>query len=201
MSRRSTRNQHGIRINDWFAQICLGIFFFCIGSIFITLFLSADPKAIASLTIEDWVGVVLLVLIPTVFMDVGLLLAIGGWKKRHTASTINPGSILNSSSPPGVSADGGSLTEEQQKAMQAISGGISIFYTLSIWVQRIVGVVAAFLAICIAAFFWITAILDSSGKASLNPILMLDLGVVLISYVVIVYFMLLRKPRADQNAP
>lgn len=71
----------GIRINDWFSQICLGIFFICIGVIFLSLFLTADIKALT----EELVGLIVLTVIPAGFMDLGLLAAIGGWKKRHSA--------------------------------------------------------------------------------------------------------------------
>lgn len=192
-------SRRGIQINDWLSQIFLGIFFFCIGTIFLTMFLSADPDAMASLTITDWVGVIIFMLIPTAFMDLGLLLVIWGWKGRHRASG-NPGwNDMRIDDPPVVSPDGG-MTSEQQKTVQAISGGISMFYAISLWIQRLVSVAAAAFAILVTAIWWLMTLLDPSQKASLNGSLLLALGLVLISYIVIVYIMLLRKPRAGQNA-
>jgi hypothetical protein len=164
--------------------------------LFLSLFLSADLNAI----MEEPIGVIVIILIPTGLLDLGLVVAIEGWKRRRNASTFNPGT-LNINNPPGVSTDGG-MTPEQQKTIQAISGGISAFSTIYLWIQRLVSVAAAAIAILGTGFWWFLSILDvASGKASPGGALMLVLGFVLINYIAIGYFMLLRKPRANMNVP
>jgi hypothetical protein len=198
MGQFNAMNQRGIQLNDWFSRICVGIFFFCIGTLFLSLFLSVDLNAI----MEDPLGFIVLMLILTVFMDLGLILAIGGWQGRRNASTINlGGGNRNINNPPGVSADGGAVSEEQ-KTIRAISGGMSTIFTIYTWVQRIIGAVAALFALMITAIWWLMSILDiASGKASLSEGFLLMLGIVLISFIVIISFILLKKPRADPNAP
>jgi phage shock protein PspC (stress-responsive transcriptional regulator) len=91
----------------------------------------------------------------------------------------------------------------EQKTIQAISGGISTIYTIALWVQRFISVVAVVIALLVTAIWWLMSILDlASGKASLNGGgLLLVLGLILVSYIVIIYFMLLKKPRANPNEP
>jgi hypothetical protein len=192
-------SQRGIQLNDWFSQICVGIFFICIGTIFLSLFLSVDLNAIT----EQPVSFIVLMLIPMVFLDLGLLVVIWGWKGRRNASTIDlGGSNLNINNLLGVNADGG-VASGEQKTIQAISGGISTIYTIALWVQRFISVVAVVIALLVTAIWWLMSILDlASGKASLNGGgLLLVLGLILVSYIVIIYFMLLKKPRANPNEP
>jgi phage shock protein PspC (stress-responsive transcriptional regulator) len=110
-------------------------------------------------------------------------------------------SDLNINNPLGVSADGG-VASGEQKTIRAISGGISVFYTISLWIQRLAGIAAAIFALCFTAYWWITSIHDiTPGKTPLNAFMLLTLGLVLISYLIIIYIKLLRKPRTNPNAP
>lgn len=184
-------SQRGIRIDDWFTKICLGVFFFCIGAIFLSIVIGVDLTALA----EDPIGAIIFMLIPTVFMDIGLFIAIEGWTGRKAAG-VDPARFA-AEVQAGLSADGG-MTAEQQKIIKTASKGISTYMVISKWVQRIVGFAAALVAIFALAYVWLSSISDiASGKSALKGGFFLVLGLVLVSYVIIIYLKLLRKPRAN----
>lgn len=187
----------GITVTDGFAKVCLGIFFGCIGLIFLLLFVSFDPNAMGSPTLSDWAGLAIAMLIPIALLDVGFYQVIEGlleWRKRPEA--YRGGDNLNSINLPGMSADGGTASEDQQKAVQAIFTGISAVNT---WAQRLIGIFAVVVGFLVVAVFWYQPILDLvSGKGSFKWGFLLMLGLILASYVVIIAgFLLLKRPRAN----
>jgi len=177
-----------MRIDDWFTKICLGIFFFCIGAIFLTIVIGVDLRSL----LEDPIGAIIFVLIPTVFMDLGLFIALDGWTGRK-AARVDPARFA-AEVQAGLSADGG-MTAEQEKVIKAASSGISIFMVISRWVQRIVGVGAAIVALFALAYVWLSSIPDVAS--GLKEGFFLVLGLVLVSCVIMIYLKLLRKPRAN----
>jgi hypothetical protein len=187
----------GITVTDGFARICLGIFFCCVGLIFLLLFVSFDPNAMESQTISDWAGLAIAMLIPIALLDVGfyqVIEGLAGWRKRSGAD--RGGDNLNNINPPGVSADGGTVSEEQQKVVQAIFTGIS---TVNTWAQRLIGIFAVMVAFLVVAVYWYQPILDLvSGKGSFKWGFLLMLGLILGSFVVIIACsLLLKRPRAN----
>jgi len=177
-----------MRIDDWFTKICLGIFFFCIGAIFLSIVIGVDLKAL----VEDPIGAIIFVLIPTVFMDIGLFIALEGWTGRKAAKVDT--ARFAAEVQAGLSADGG-MTAEQEKFIKTASSGISIYMVISKWVQRIVGVAAAIIGLFAMAYVWLSSIHDAAS--GLKEGFFLVLGLVLVSYVIIIYLKLLRKPRAN----
>lgn len=187
----------GITITDGFARICLGIFFSCIGLIFLLLFTSFDPNAMGSPTISDWAGPAIAMLIPIALLDVGfyqIVLGFTGWSGRDRN---NPG--IN---PSGISPDG-AVSEDEQKAVRAIATGISVVSAVNTWAQRLTGIFAVLVAFAVVAVFWYQPILDLiSGKGDFKWGFLLMLGLILASYLLILaYFLLAKRPRANRNTP
>ncbi len=192
----------GITITDGFARICLGIFFCCIGLIFLSLFISFDPNAMESPTMSDWAGLIIAMLIPVALLDVGFYQVIAGLIGWRAPRTVDPGvNYMDTASPPGVSSDGGEVTEEQQKAMRAISGGVSALSAVGVWMQRLTGIFAVIVALSVTAVLCLPQVLDvASGKGPVKWGFFLMLGLILISYIVIIaYFLLTKKSRATPD--
>jgi hypothetical protein len=191
-------SRQGILITDGFSKICLGIFFGCIGLVFLSLFISFDPNAMVSPTASDLAGLIIAILIPTALLDVGLFLVIEGWKGRYTSLDQDKNN-LGRVHPTGVSTDGGAAAEEQQKAMQLVASGMSMINVIYVWTQRLIGAFAVIVALSVTAIFWLQPILDLvSGKGSFKWGFLLMLGLILGSFVVIIaYFLLLKRPRAN----
>jgi hypothetical protein len=195
---RPLSRRRGIALNDWVTVICLGFFFFFMGAIILSIFLSVDPKSTMPMTITKQPLVfIVLALITTGLLDLGAICVFSGWKGRHKASTINlGGDDLNINNPLGMATDGGSMSGEQN-IVRSISSGMSGIFKIYMWVQRITAALIVIIMLLATAIWWLISVLDlMSGNKSLNGGLFIILGLVLVTYIVIIYFMLVRKPAA-----
>jgi len=202
---RQTRQNRGIVLNDWVTLICLGLLFFLIGAITLSMLLAVDPAAATPLTLtKQPASFVFVALVTTGLLDLGAMCVIWGWKGRHNASTISlsadhlgrRNNFMNVDNPFGMATDGAS-TSEEQKAVKSISDGMSLMFKIYLWAQRISAVIVVIVVFLFAAIWWLLSVLDLiTNNRSLNFGIFLPLGLAFLCYIAIIYFMLLRKPAA-----
>ncbi len=150
--------------NDWVIQTCLGLFWFFLAAVMVSIFLPVSTPVTLAAIAEVPVGFAILALILVGLFDLGALFVIRGWRNR------------------------------QKAAANAVSPGMSGILTVYLWAQRITAIIAAAVAGVIAAICWLMAALDlTSGDKSLNVAVLLILGLAMASYVIIGLFILSGK--------